>query len=94
MIPKYMVEYAATFRKHGHPGHYATDDPVACEEFVEELLDRGFVIHAIKHEGVVLGKPEFDKMVKAAANMLASRKICASLGIKGEEERFRFGFAA
>jgi hypothetical protein len=94
MIPKYTVEYAAKFRKHGHPGHYSTDDPVACEEFVEELLDRGFVIHAIKHEGVALDKPEFDKMVKAAAGMLASRKICASLGIKGEEERFRFGFAA
>jgi hypothetical protein len=94
MIPKYTVEYAATFRKHAQPGHYSTDDPVTCEEFIEELLDRGFAIHAIKHEGVELQKPEFDKLVRDAANVLASRKICASLGIKPEEERFRFGFAA
>jgi hypothetical protein len=94
MIPKYTVEYAATFRKHTQPNHYSTDDPVACEEFVEELLDRGFAVEAIKHEGMNLPKPEFDKMIRGAANLLASRKIQASLGIKAEEERFRFGFAA
>jgi len=26
--------------------------------------------------------------------MLASKHICASLGIKAEEEKFRFGFTA
>ena len=94
MIPKYTVEYAATFRKHAQQGHYSTDDPVACEEFVEELLDRGFAVEAIKHEGLSLPKPEFDKMIRGAANLLASRKIQTSLRIKAEEERFRFGFAA
>ena len=90
MIPKYTVEYATTFRKHAQKSRYSTDDPVTCEEFVEELLDRGFKIEAIKHEGVDLPKPEFDKMVRSAANVLASRKICASLGIKPEEEHFPF----
>jgi hypothetical protein len=33
-------------------------------------------------------------MVKTAAAMVASQRICHSLGIKAEEERFRFGFAA
>lgn len=94
MIPKYTVEYATTFRRHAQKGHYSTDDPVACEDFVGELLDRGFVLEAIKHEGVDLPRPEFDKMVRSAADALTSRKICASLGIKVEEERFRFGFAA
>jgi hypothetical protein len=75
MIPKYTVEYATTFRKHAQKGHYSTDDPVACEEFVEELLDRGFVLETIKHEGVDLARPEFDKMVRNAADILASRKI-------------------
>jgi hypothetical protein len=74
--------------------HYSTDDPVACEEFVEELLERGFVIRAIKHEGVELPKQEFDKLVKTAAGMLASKQICASLGIKPEEQHYRFGFAS
>ena len=67
---------------------------MACEEFLEELLERGFRIHAIKHEGLDLPKHDFDKMVKTAAGMLASKHICASLGIKSEEEKFRFGFSA
>ena len=94
MLPKYTVEYTTQFRKHAQPSHYSTDDPVACEQFVEELLERGFGIRAIKHEGVELPKPEFDRIVKTAAGMLASKRICASLGIKAEEEKYRFGFAA
>ena len=94
MIPKYTIEYAATLRKHKPLAHYSTDDPVACEEFVEELLDRGFAIQKIKHEGVDLDRAQFDTLVRDAAGQLVSRKICASLGIKSEEERFRFGFAA
>ena len=94
MLPKYTIEYTTQFRRHAQPNHYATDDPVACEEFVEELLEREFAIRAIKHEGLELPKPEFDRVVKTAAGMLASKHICASLGIKAEEERFRFGFTA
>ena len=51
-------------------------------------------IRAIKHEGEDLSKHEFDRIVKTAAGMLASKHICASLGIKVEEEKFRFGFTA
>ena len=94
MIPKYTVEYAAQFKKHAQPNHYSSDDPIACEEFVEELLEGGFRIKAIKHEGLDLPKQDFDKMIKTAAGMLASKRICASLGIKAEEEHYRFGFAA
>ena len=94
MLPKYTVEYTAQFKKHALTSHYATDDPVACEEFVEELLDRGFAIRAIKHEGMELPKKDFDRIVKTAAGLLASKRICASLGIKPEEEKFRFGFTA
>ena len=93
MLPKYTVEYTAQFKKHAQTNHYSTDDPVACEEFVEELLDRSFAIRAIKHEGLELSKKDFDRIVKTAAGMLASKRICASLGIKAEEEKFRFGFA-
>ncbi len=94
MIPKYTIEYTTQLRKHKQANHYSTDDPVACEEFVEELLERQLAIQAIKHEGVDLPKPAFDRLVKNAAGMLASKHICASLGIKPEEEKFRFGFAA
>jgi hypothetical protein len=94
MIPKWTVEYCTQFRKHAQTNHYSTDDPVACEQFVEELLERQFPVTRISHEGVELSKHEFDRIIKNAAAMMASRHICASLGIKPEEERFRFGFAA
>ena len=94
MLPKYTIEYATQFKKHAQTNHYSSDDPVACEEFVEELLERGFRVQAIKHEGLDLPKHDFDKMLKTAAGMLASKRICTSLGIKPDEEKFRFGFTA
>jgi hypothetical protein len=94
MIPKYTVEYSAALGKHTQIAHFSTDDPVACEEFVKELLHDGLFIHTIKHEGLELPRTEFDRIIKTAAGMLISERICASLGIKPEEERFRFGYAA
>lgn len=94
MIPKYTIEYTTQFRQHAQPNHYSTDDPVACEEFAEELLERGFSIRAIKHEGLDLPKHEFDRIIKTAAGMMTSKHICTSLDIKPEEEKFRFGFTA
>lgn len=94
MLPKYTIEFTTNFRRHPQPHHYSTDDPVACEEFVEELLERGLGIRAIKHEGLDLPKQDFDRIVKTAAGMLASKRVCASLGIKAEEEKYRFGFTA
>ena len=49
-------------------------------------------IRCIKHDGVELPAPEFDRMVKTAAGMSAAKRICSSLGISSEEEKFRFGF--
>jgi len=96
MIPKYTVEYAVRFRKHqpNQPLHFGTDDPVACEEFLVELLERGFRLVGLKHEGMDLPGPEFDRMVKAAAGMLAARHICKALDIDADEEKYRFGMAA
>ncbi len=94
MQPKYTIEYTVQFRNHAQANEVSTDDPVACEEFVEELLESGFRINSIKHEGVNLPRHDFDKIIKTAAGMLASKRICASLGINTEEERFRFHFAA
>lgn len=94
MIPKYIVDYHLRLKKHEHTTHYQTDDPLACEEFLVELLDRGARITAIKHEGVALEQAEFDKLVKTAACILAAKRICASLDIDAEEEKYRFGLAA
>ena len=94
MIPKYTIEYAVEFTRHAQTNHYSTDDPVACEGFLVELLERGLKIHSIKHDGMDLSRPEFDRLIKTAAGILAGKHVCASLGIKPEEEHFRFGFAA
>jgi hypothetical protein len=94
MIPKYTIEYSVRVGKHTPVVHYSTDDPVAAEEFLVELLGRGLKIRAIKHEGMDLPGVDFDRMIKTAAQMLAARLICAALDIKAEEERYRFGLAA
>ena len=92
MLPKYTIEYAARVREYSPVNQYGTDDPVACEGFLKELLERGFRIIRIKHEGIDLPRNEFDRLVKTAAAMGAAERVCSSLGIKSEEEKYRFGF--
>ena len=92
MLPKYTIEYAADFKRRPETYHYNGDDPVACEEFIEELLERGFHIKAIRHEGLEMPQSDFDKMIKTAAGMMAGKAICASLSLSTEEEHHRFGF--
>lgn len=96
MIPKYTIEYCIEFNHHRHapPSRFTTDDPVSCEDFLAELLDRGGRLVAVRHEGADLPVKDADRMIKGAAARLAARKICASLRIDAEEEHRRFGFPA
>lgn len=94
MLAKYKIEYAIPFHRHDEPHHYLTNDPVTGEEFLTELLERGFKITGISHEGVALPKVEFDKMIKTAAGILATKHICRSLGIDSAEAHHRFGSPA
>ena len=94
MIPKYKIEYAIPFNRHALPHYYVTDDPVACEEFLTELLDHGVKIIEVQHEGIALPKVESDKLIKTAAGILATNHICKSLGIDRVEAHHRFGSPA
>lgn len=94
MLAKYSIEYAVPFKRHDHPHHHLTDDPVECEQFLTELLERGFKITKILHEGVELPKVDFDRMIKTAAGILAGNHLCRSLGIDREEAHHRFGVPA
>ena len=94
MMAKYKIEYAVPFHRHDQPHHYLTDDPVAGQEFLTELLERGFKITGILHEGVALPKVDSDKMIKTAAGILATKHICRSLGIDTAEAHHRFGSPA
>jgi hypothetical protein len=96
MLKKYTVEYSLGFRGHvrSEHQHYYADEAVACEEFIQELLERGLSLHAIRREGVDLPPHEFERFVKVAAAGIASDRICASLSLKPDEVGFRFGFVA
>lgn len=94
MLAKYHIEYAMHLGRNAHVNHYQTDDPVAAEEFLVHVLEHGYRFHSLRHEGVELPRHETDKMLKTAAGVLASRHLCMTLGIKPDEEHFRFGFAA
>jgi hypothetical protein len=94
MIPKYTIEYTTHLKRHTPAYRYVSDDPVACEVFLAELLERGFRINDIRHEGVDMPKNGFDQMIKTAAGMVAAKSICSALGITAEEEHYRFGFSA
>lgn len=95
MLAKYKVDYA--FPLNGHTltqHHQVTNDPVACEQLLAELLERGFKIRGIHHEGVELPRVDSDRMIKTAAGIMASRHVCASLDIDSSEAHRRFGTPA
>jgi hypothetical protein len=91
MLAKYKVEYAISFHGHDQHHHFLTDDPVACEGFLAQLLERGFKIKEVLHQGVALPQPEFDRLVRTAAGILSTQLICRSLGIDSDEAHRRFG---
>jgi hypothetical protein len=94
MTTHYAVRYEVSFKRHVEELTYSTDDPVAFEEFLSELLEKGFRIQEIKHDGKSISARGFDHLIKTAANILASRHIRASLAIDSAEAHHRFGFAA
>jgi len=94
MLAKYNIEYTVPFQRHVQPHHHLTNDPVECEEFLMELLELGFKVKGISHEGVQLSPKDFDRMIRTAAGMLATKHICRSLEIDSIEAHHRFGSPA
>ena len=91
MLSKYSVDFTISFRRHQTAHHYRTDDPVALEEFIVELLERGHRVEAVSREGIPLPQHESDKILKTAATLLAAKHLLVSLGIDEAEARHRFG---
>jgi len=94
MLAKYNVEYSIPLPRHDLSHHHVTDDPVACEEFLAELIERRFKIIGISHQGVALPRVDFDRMIKTAAGIVMARHLTASLGIGTIEAHDRFGTPA
>ena len=94
MLAKYSVEFTISFRRHKMSHHYRTDDPVAFEEFIVELLEKGHRLENIFREGIPLPQHEADKILKTAATLLAAKHLRLSLGIDEAETRHRFALPA
>ena len=94
ILPKYHVVYALEFKHHQEEYDFRTDNPVACEEFLAELIEKKVRIVAICHDGVDLPEKQYTQMIRNAAGMVAARHICVSLGEDYEAVHHRFGFAA
>lgn len=93
MIAKYDIEYVINPHHNKRLDSHRTDDPVEAEDFLISLLAGGASIKCIKHEGVELAQKESDQMLCIAAQRLASRVLCDSLGLDSAAVKHRFGFA-
>jgi len=94
MLAKYTINYIILPQHSERVLTHHTDDPVEAEEFLSHLLLAGARITAIEHEGVALSQQQSDRMLKVAAEQIASLLLRESLAIDGAETKHRFGFAA
>ena len=94
MLKKFSIDYVAIPRHNHRVFTHLTDDPVEAEEFLMHLLAAGAHIREIRHEGKALSRAQFDKMVKVAAERVASLMLRESLALDAAEIKNRFGFAA
>jgi len=95
MLTKYAIDYVAFPHHRASTGFtYLTDDPIQAEEFLMHLLAVRARITAIRHDGATMTGHQFDRMLKVAAERLASELLKESLGLDAAEVKDRFGFAA
>jgi hypothetical protein len=94
MRAKYKIEFAVPRHGRDQPEDHFTDDPIEAEDFLSRLLERGFKILGILHEGVEVSQAESDRMIKTAVGLLTTRNLCRSLGIDSSEAHNRFGSPA
>lgn len=94
MLSKFSVDYVALPQHHSRTLTHHTDDPVAAEEFLMHLLAARARILEIRHEGVALPPAQRDRMLKIAAERVASELLRDSLAINAADVRARFGLAA
>ena len=95
MKTKYDVKYALQ-RRGGLDlvKDFETDDPVACETFLMEALEKGYKIQEIHRNGTPLVGHSFDNMIKTAAGMMTKEHVCKSLDVDSVDAHYRFGCLA
>ncbi len=93
MLKKYAIDYTLMPQHNHRVSTHFTDEPVEAEEFLMHLLVARARIKEVRHEGAVLTGHQFDRMLKVAAERIASGMLRESLHLDADEVKFRFGFA-
>ena len=94
MLKKFSIDYIAMPKQNQRVYTHWTDDPVEAEDFLMQLLASRARIKEIRHEGKALNGPQFNQMLKVAAERVASVLLRESLDLDASEIKDRFGFAA
>ena len=94
MLAKFSIDYVALPQHQSRRLTHHTDDPVALEEFLMHLLAARARILEIRHDGLALSGPQFDRLLKIAAERIASSLLSESLGLDHASVRNRFELAA
>jgi hypothetical protein len=94
MIAKYDIDYIIQPEHNHRVDTHRSNDPIEVEDFLLNLLATGSRVVAIKHEGIALGSQQSDRLLKVAADRLASRCLCRALAADSADVKHRFGYAA
>ena len=94
MQKKFSIDYIAIPKHNQRVYTHLTDDPVEAEDFLMQLLASRARIKEIRHEGKALSGPQFNQMLKVAAERVASLLLREALDLDASEIKDRFGFAA
>ena len=95
MLNKFAIDYIAfPHHPHGRGFTHFTDDPIAAEEFLMHLLAARARITEIRHDGATMEPTAFNRMLRVAAERVASALLRESLAIDSVQVKDRFGFAA
>ncbi len=94
MLNTFAIDYLAFPHHHGRVFTYQSDDPIETEDFLMHLLLVRARITGIRHNGAPMTGHAFDRMMKVAAERLASELLKESLGLDPIAIKDRFGFSA
>jgi hypothetical protein len=94
MLQKFAIDYIAFPQHNSRVFTHQTDDPIEAEDFLMHLLVARVRITAIRHDGAAMPGNQFDRMLKVAAERIASELLRESLGLDAAQIKDRFGFAA
>jgi len=94
MNTKFAIDYIVFPQHNTRVSTHFTGDAIETEEFLMHLLLSRARIKEIRHDGVALSEHQFDRMLKTAAERIASMILREALAVDSVSVRDRFGFAA